>query len=313
MKSIPEGLNKTFEILLIARKEKKRKSNLIKIENILLATNIFNYLFNIYKTFKNQNTKYLLISITPYSFVACLLLLVFRKNFFVYLRSNGYEEYRCFSKFFGPFIYHIMFTIVSWKATLISCRKHILMGKTGHVVSPSQLNERWFSRHLKPDLSKINLLYVGRLNVVKGIFSLLEILKNLKINFLFSIVSTDKKKNDKINQENIKVINFKNEHESIIKLYDSHNIFILPSFTEGHPQVLDESLSRLRPVILFEEISHVIRNREGVFVCKRNSQSLSETIKYVMDNYSLIQEKMSKNILPTKENFLNELSLILNK
>ena len=313
MKSIPEGLSKTFEILLIARKTKNEKSYLIKIGNILLASNIFNYLFNIYKTFKNQNTKYLLISITPYSFIATLLLLVFRKNFFVYLRSNGYEEYRCFSKFFGSFIYHIMFTIVSWKGTLISCRKHILMGKTGYVVSPSQLNERWLSAHSKPDLNKINLLYVGRLNLVKGIFSLLEILKKLKTNFSFSVVSADKKNDDKINQENVKVINFKNDHESIIKLYDSHNIFILPSFTEGHPQVLDESLSRLRPVILFEEISHVIGNREGVFVCKRNLQSLSRTIKHVMDNYSLIQGKMSKNILPTKENFLNELSLILNK
>ena len=49
-----------------------------------------------------------------------------------------------------------------------------------------------------------------------------------------------------------------------MEIYDDHNVFILPSYTEGHPQVLDESLSRLRPVIIFPEISHVTRDREGV-------------------------------------------------
>ena len=77
---------------------------------------------------------------------------------------------------------------------------------------------------------------------------------------------------------NVEHINIQNNNDSIINIYDSHNIFVLPSFTEGHPQVIDESLSRFRPVIIFEEISHVICNREGVFVCKRNSDSLSYNI-----------------------------------
>ena len=54
---------------------------------------------------------------------------------------------------------------------------------------------------------------------------------------------------------------FKNENDSIIKLYDDHNIFILPSFTEAHPQVLDEALSRLKTNQSFSEISHVKKMR----------------------------------------------------
>ena len=313
IKSIPEELNKTFKILLIGRKIKvEKRSNLINLKKILVASNIFSYLLSIYKQFKNKSTKYLIISINPYSFIACLLLLIFKKNFYVYLRSNGYEEYRCLSRFFGPFIYHIMFTIVTWRAILISCRKHLLKGKDGHIVSPSQLNEKWFSSRTKANLTKINLLYVGRIRIEKGIFSLLDLLKNLKTNFFFSIISADKKNNKKINQENIEIINFEDDHESIIKFYDSNNIFILPSFTEGHPQVLDESLSRLRPVIIFEEISHVIGKREGVFVAKRNSSSLLETINYIIKNYNDIQEKMKKNLLPTKKEFINEMNRILN-
>ena len=111
--------------------------------------------------------------------------------------------------------------------------------------------------------------------------------------------------------ENIKIIYFKNENDSIINIYDLHNIFILPSFTEGHPQVLDEALSRLRPVIIFPEISHVKRDREGVFISERNVKSLSKNIEYIMINYKNIQNKMMKNKLPTKKNFLKEVADII--
>ena len=99
----------------------------------------------------------------------------------------------------------------------------------------------------------------------------------------------------------------------MIKTYDEHNIFILPSYTEGHPQVLDESLSRLRPVIIFPEISHVKRNREGIFIAERNSESLSNKIEYIMNNYEVIQKKMLNNNLPTKITFLKEITKIIDQ
>lgn len=312
IKSIPEGLNNNFQILLITRKSKIERSHEINIKDIQLAKNIIFFLINILKTFKKKKVKYLLISITPYTFLAYLLLFFCKKEVFVYLRSNGYEEHKSIYPFFGSFIYHIMFTIVSWKAKLISCRSHILMGKKGKIVSPSQLSNKWFSSHINPDLKKIKLLYIGRIKIEKGIFSLLNILKNLKVNFFMSVVSAEKKVSYNINQKNVELIKFENKNDSIIKLYDSHNIFILPSFTEGHPQVLDEALSRLRPVIIFEDISHVVGNRQGIFVAKRDPDSLSKVIVHIMDNYKSIQEEISQNILPTKEKFLEEISLILN-
>ena len=95
--------------------------------------------------------------------------------------------------------------------------------------------------------------------------------------------------------------------DALRKIYDDHNIFILPSFTEAHPQVIDESLARLRPVIIFEDIQHVIQNRSGIFVSKRNIESLNETIKFIMKNYNNIKEKIKKNKLPTKEAFINQM------
>ena len=204
-----------------------------------------------------------------------------------------------------------MFTIVSSKAKLISCRSHILRGKKGKVVSPSQLNNNWFNLHKDPDLNKIRLLYVGRIKKEKGIFSLFNILKDIKKDFNMTVVCAEKHITYKNDQKNIKFIKFENKNDSIIKMYDDHNIFILPSFTEGHPQVLDEALSRLRPVIIFDDISHVVGNRKGVFIAKRSADSLCNVVDHIIDNYKVIQKKISQNTFPTKENFLNDMSLIL--
>jgi hypothetical protein len=55
----------------------------------------------------------------------------------------------------------------------------------------------------------------------------------------------------------------------------------------------------------------VIQNREGVFVSERNAKSVSEKIKYIMENYLSIQLKMQKNKLPTKNLFISQMTEIL--
>ena len=122
MKSIPEELGKSFEIEVIARSSKISRSHKINIKKISLAKNLFTFLYNVYKTFKNKNVKYLLISITPYTFFAYLLLFLFKKKTHVYLRSNGYEEYKAILGFIGPLIYHLMFILVTYKSNIITCQ-----------------------------------------------------------------------------------------------------------------------------------------------------------------------------------------------
>ena len=311
MKSIPEGLKESYEINLFVRNSKiERSSHSINLNNVIVSKGIFSYVKNIIKT-KNLFDKYLIISLSPYTFIIILLLFILRKKVYLYLRSDGYEEYKCYSKYLGPIIYHIMFTLSSFGAKLIACRSHILKGKNGHVVSPSQLNEKWLTNRKTADLKKIKLLYVGRIKVEKGIFSLVKILNGMELDYKISIINSEKFHDKKLENKNIEIINFQNKNDSIINIYDDHNIFILPSFTEGHPQVLDEALSRLRPVVIFPEISHVTRNRDGVFVSERNSKSLSKKIKYIIQEYENIHKKMALNRLPTKKLFLKELKEII--
>ena len=114
-----------------------------------------------------------------------------------------------------------------------------------------------------------------------------------------------------IKDKKINYLGYEDNSDLLKKIYDEHNIFILPSYTEAHPQALDESLARKRPVIIFDEINHVIQNRKGVFISQRNAKSLSLTIKYIMKNYFEIQKSMLENSLPTRKKFVSDLNNIL--
>ena len=96
--------------------------------------------------------------------------------------------------------------------------------------------------------------------------------------------------------------------ESLIDIYDSHNIIVLPSFTEGQPYILDECLSRKRPIVIFEDIIHTIQNRKGIFVSKREAESFLKTIKHIMNNYEDIQKDIEKNRFYSKKEMIKEIS-----
>ena len=308
LKSIPEELNNFFDVTLIARKSNHIRSKKINLKNIFLSNNIIYFLFLIIRSFKEKNSKYLIISLSPYTFLGSLLLKIFSKQHFLYLRSDGFEEYRAIFGTVGVIIYKIFFFIGTINANLIACREHLLKRKKGTVVQPSQLNEKWF-QNIETKPIKTNLLYVGRLRIEKGIFSLIKIVKNK--NLSLTIVTSEKEVKLKDNYKNIRLITFENKNDAIIKIYDECNILILPSYTEAHPQVLDEALARCRPVIIFKEIEHVKRDRLGVFVCERNFESLNNKINHILNNYQNIFNEIKMNKLPTKKNFINQLKEII--
>ena len=98
-----------------------------------------------------------------------------------------------------------------------------------------------------------------------------------------------------------------------METYDDHNILILPSYTEGQPYVVDESLARRRPVLIFEDIKQIIKGRKGIFISERNIESLSKTLNFIMQNYYKIQEEIEQNNFPLEEDMFKQISKVINK
>ena len=93
---------------------------------------------------------------------------------------------------------------------------------------------------------------------------------------------------------NIKFPGYISDRKKLIDAYDSHNILILPSYTEGQPYVVDEALARRRPVLIFNDISHIIKGRKGIFVSKRDINSFSEISKYIIKIIRKFKKKLEK-------------------
>ena len=307
IKTTPEGLNKKFEVNILGRNSKIKRSHEIKIKKIKIFNNIFSYISSVINAIKKQDSKFLIISITPYTFIISLFIKFLGHKPIVYLRSDGFGEYKAILGNIGPVIYQFMFGIVSLYSDLISCREYILRGKKGKIINPSQLDSTWLRQPKNLEIRNFKLLYVGRIRVEKGIYSLAELIRN-KRDISLTIVGAEKDLSHRINQSNIKTFPNQNNKTKLIKHYDDNNIFILPSYTEGHPMVLLEALARRRPVIIFEEIRHVIGDKKGIFVSRRNFVSLLGTLNNIKKNYKKIQKEMKKNKLPLYKDYIEKFS-----
>ena len=74
--------------------------------------------------------------------------------------------------------------------------------------------------------------------------------------------------------------------------------------------VLLEALARRRPVVIFEEIKHVIGDKK-VFVSRRNYSDFFETINYIKKNCKLIQKDMITISFQQTKNLLNNYQKLL--
>tara|TARA_Y100001935_G_scaffold247256_1_gene242923 strand:+ start:98 stop:1138 length:1041 start_codon:yes stop_codon:yes gene_type:complete len=318
IKRLSEGLTNYYNVKFIARKSNISENHELNLDDVKIASNIIQYIFFLISSFKNKNTKYYIISITPYTFIACLFLFICKKKVFTYLISNGHEEWKNLLGGWSVWIYNLMFSIVTSKSNIITINENIHKKNNFHLINSSFLDEKWFINFKKPKIDKIRFLYVARINPVKGINEFLKIFKKIKFDTELSIIGkTNNHRHQKefetlIKQtNNIKFHGYINNRKDLINAYDEHNILILPSYTEGQPSVVDESLARRRPVIIFEEISHIIKERKGIFVSKRDLNSLTETAKFIMENYVKIQMEIEENKFPLEKDMFNQISEII--
>ena len=312
---------KLKKIYLIARTSRQREKFRNKISNLKLVN--ISQIYRLREKIKEKKT--LMISLTPYNFlVACIFIFmgVKKSNLFLFLRSDGYKEYSIKYGKLGGFFYYVMLSLVKKRFNIFTCSASIKGVANSRIIYPSEITKRWLINR-KKKIKKINsknpikLLYLGRLRKEKGFIDLIKIFNNLKINCNLTIVGNDfeflKKKNYPKNS-NIKIFGQVSSEKKLIKFYDNSDIFILPSYTEAYPQVILESLARLKPVIIFEEISFLkSKFRHGLFCCYRNHLSLEKTIKKIIDNYGEIQISIYENKLYLLKDFQIQMNNILNK
>ena len=308
------------KVYLFCRSTKKKQKFGEKIKSNIEFVK-FKHLLNLLNDIKN--IKILIISLTPFSFFVSLMCILFgadKKKTFLFLRSDGFLEYKVKFGKVGFFIYGIMFYILKNKTKILSCSKFLTGVTKSKILFPSEIHGEWLNNRkiIKKNINKkkIKLLYIGRFREEKGYLNLINIFKDLNTNYCLKMVGNDykylKKKYYPKNSD-IHISGQLTKNKDLIKCYDECDIFILPSYAEAYPQVILESLSRLKPVIVFNDIKFLKKTFSvGVFNSQRNPKGLKKVIENIAINYSKIQNRIFKQKIFTQENFFIEMNKIFN-
>ncbi len=175
---------------------------------------------------------------------------------------------------------------------------------------PSAIDSSWVKDKIKTTKKVIKFLYVGRYERRKGINeiykSVLELSKNqnnLEFHFLGPIPN-----HKKINISNIKI-----KYYGLIKndlrkqeIYDSCDVLICPSYSEGMPNVILEAMSRGLAIISSDvgAISKLVCSENGILINKINSNSIKCAIKNITNDKNLLNQMKYSSIRKVQEQFL---------
>lgn len=167
--------------------------------------------------------------------------------------------------------------------------------------------------------NSVNILYVGYLRHEKGVLYLLEALRyliNINENIYLTIVGTGEMENELITLTNEldlqKHVDFKGFipiGEKLFKEYEKHDIFILPSISEGTPRVLLEAMSKGLAIVATNVggIPFTIKNGyNGLLVNPKNSIEIKDAIQTLIENHELRERLRENSIQFAKENTIEK-------
>jgi glycosyltransferase involved in cell wall biosynthesis len=231
-------------------------------------------------------------------FPIALIVKLFGKKLVLHYHNKGVSNFQ--HRLFDHLLYKILFK--NSKVILLSER---LFTDVSKYVNKKDV---YFCSNGIPDVYDLKnqakkneipeILFISNLIESKGVYILLEALKLLKdedVEFHCSIVGgegniSSNQLNKKISDLNLdENITFKgkkygDEKNEILK---SSDIFVFPTFYETFGIVNIEAMMFKLPVISTDEggIPDIVKNNEtGFIVEKKNSQQLSEKIKWLLDN-----------------------------
>jgi len=153
----------------------------------------------------------------------------------------------------------------------------------------------------KNKFNNFNILSIGRLTKQKNFPLLLNAIINLsnkfnKINLL--IIGDGHQKKSLINKtkyyKNIRIINWQ---KKLNNYYLNSDLFILPSYYEGLPNVLIDAMNYEIPIISTDcsGASDILQKNSGGFIIPINNQKeLEKKIIFIMKNYSIAKRKIIK-------------------
>lgn len=163
--------------------------------------------------------------------------------------------------------------------------------------------------------NNVVILFVGRLEQVKGIDYLIQAAKQLLkeynyLTFVFAGEGTLRRKYEEMTQsirENVMFLGFRND---VCQLMNAADIFVLPSRSEAHPISVLEANACGLPVVASRVggVPEIITDGvNGICVTPKNTNELAEALRKLITNPSLAKEMGKKGRVFVKQCFSEEI------
>lgn len=156
----------------------------------------------------------------------------------------------------------------------------------------------FFKKSCKPKLKpnqEIQILYVGKVSINKGIYSLYKYCLKNRLKLVVVGGSKPKKlKRVKYLNNNINFLGVINNKEELADLYHQSDIFILPSSKETFGLVYIESLSQATPIIYVKNTGvdgYFYQGEVGYSINPKIESEYDFAIKNIKENYSEISQR----------------------
>jgi glycosyltransferase involved in cell wall biosynthesis len=186
-------------------------------------------------------------------------------------------------------------------------------------------------KFVEKDTNKINLVYLSNIMSSKGIFELIEAFEelsrkydNIYLNIAGGYIADDYMSIDEVKEkfkhkisgnDRIKYIG-KTFSEEKVKLLQSSDIFVLPSYKEAVPISILEAMACENAIVTtnYKYLPEVVKSKNGVIVEPRSVDSLMRGIKSLIEDKENLRKIQRHNKKEAKDNYsLNTYISNLNK
>jgi len=162
---------------------------------------------------------------------------------------------------------------------------------------------------IKPISQKLNLIYVGNLNVEKGLNYLLDAVKDISNQIHLSIVGDGSLLPSLQQKYPFAQFHGRIPREDLPKLINQHDVLVLPTFVESFPNVLLEAMACGKPVIatnVFGIPEMVQNNINGFLVPAKNSSEIKTAVEKFMQQPELVYQLGKNDRKIVEEKFKKE-------
>lgn len=292
--------------------ENKLRANGIKVYNLNLS---FKYDFFKIVKFINlvRSKQYNIIHVHLFPadlFVAISSLFIKEDTMLVFSEHSVYNRRRTlkFFRFIDKFTYSRYKKIICVSEEVKKALNEYIPETTNKslVVKNSVVVPENFEDTQKIDKKfKYDVLFVGRLEEVKGVDILLKAVYYIKEKYgqsiTVAIVGDGSKKDYLIKfARELKIddlVEFTGIRQDVHELMKISKIFVLPSRWEGLPMVVLEAMANGIPVIATSVggVPEIIEDQvNGILVPRENSKMLADKIFFLLNN-AIVREKLAKN------------------